>query len=232
MGQHRPYVTAILICVLVLLYFFMAGQYALYQAVAFPATTACLAALRRGGRSVWGPAGMVRWIAPRADSWCYGGAVGKFDAPFLIDWGARWAPYMRSRCGIGCGGGWQRRPNSQCCWQRGVFAKHNPCTCSLLPSQPTHAAGDVPQSAALVHLRTAAPELHPLAVELIAADGAGGADGDEARQLAHRSAGGASDARRQPTQVGGRGQRLLQRQEVGAMEGWRDGRTVVLVCPG
>ncbi len=70
----------------------------MYQALVAPSTSACLAALRHNGTStVWGPAGMVRWIAPRQQQWCYGGGAGKFDAAFLIDWGARYAPRMHTR---------------------------------------------------------------------------------------------------------------------------------------
>lgn len=73
-------------------------QYALYQALVAPATSSCLAAMRHNGTfAVWGPAGMVRWIAPRQGQWCYAGSAGKFDAAFLIDWGARHAPRMRTR---------------------------------------------------------------------------------------------------------------------------------------
>ncbi|KAL4434296.1 hypothetical protein ABPG75_000737 [Micractinium tetrahymenae] len=97
MGQHFPYATLTLLFVLILVYFFMAGQYGLYQAMVAPSTSSCLAALRHNGTSsVWGPAGMVRWIAPRQEQWCYAGSAGKFDAAFLIDWGARYAPRMRS----------------------------------------------------------------------------------------------------------------------------------------
>lgn len=73
-------------------------QYGQYQAVVSPASTACLAAMHRNGTATaWGSGGMVRWIAPKKEAWCYSGAPGKFDAPFLIDWGARWAPDMRRR---------------------------------------------------------------------------------------------------------------------------------------
>ena len=99
MHQHRLYFTLTFIAVLVLLYFFMAGQYGQYQALVNPASTGCLADLQRSGAApAWGPGAMVRWLSPRQGQWCYGGAAGKFNAQFLIDWGARWAPDMRSRC--------------------------------------------------------------------------------------------------------------------------------------
>ena len=98
MHQHRLYFTPTFLALMALLYFFMAGQYGQYQALINPATTGCLAGLQRNGSAAaWGPGAMVRWLSPRAGQWCYGGAPGKFDAQYLIDWGARYAPYMRVR---------------------------------------------------------------------------------------------------------------------------------------
>ena len=76
----------------------MVVQFGLYQAVVAPASSACLAGLRRNGTAPeWAPAGMLRWVSPSKSEWCYTSAPGKFDAPFLIQWGARWAPKMRSK---------------------------------------------------------------------------------------------------------------------------------------
>lgn len=97
LGQHRPYVIPCLTGVLVLLFFFMAGQYGQYQAVTSPSTTACMAAMRHNGTApAWGPSQMVHWIAPSPTDWCYGSKDSfRLDATFLIDWGARWAPELR-----------------------------------------------------------------------------------------------------------------------------------------
>lgn len=93
-----------LVIVLVLLWLFMAGQYGQYQAMVAPGTMACLQALQANGTApAWGPSTLVRWLSPRQSQRCYGGAAGKFDARYLIDWGARWAPLMRSRRGWGVG---------------------------------------------------------------------------------------------------------------------------------
>lgn len=72
--------------------------------MADPATLACVAAQHANGTApAWGPASLVRWLSPRASKWCYGGSgAGRFDATFLIDWGARWAPAMSGRCARGC----------------------------------------------------------------------------------------------------------------------------------
>ena len=99
MGSHRPYFIPALAVGLALVFFFMAGQYGQYQALVNPASSACLlAAAANGTAPAWGPGGMARWVSPRAEGWCYGGKTpGKFDAAFLIDSGARWAPDMRKR---------------------------------------------------------------------------------------------------------------------------------------
>lgn len=98
MGAHRPYFTCVAPAVLVLVWAFMAGQYAAYQAVAAPASLACLAAQHASGAApAWGPRTLVRWIAPRQGEWCFGVSAGKFNARYMIDWGARWAPDMGSR---------------------------------------------------------------------------------------------------------------------------------------
>lgn len=99
LGCHRPYAIPCLAGVLVVLYFFMAGQYGQYQALTYPATSACMSAMHRNGTAPgWGPAPMLHWIAPSERGWCYGSKDPfRFDATFLIDWGARWAPDMQRR---------------------------------------------------------------------------------------------------------------------------------------
>lgn len=63
-----------------------------------PASVSCLAAQHASGSGApWGPGGMVRWLSPRQSQWCFSGDAGKFDAQFLVDWGARWAPRMQGR---------------------------------------------------------------------------------------------------------------------------------------
>ena len=92
-----------------------AGQYGQYQALTSPTAAACLQAGGRSGAApAWGPGAMVRWLSPRAGpAWCFGApGPGRFDGQYLIDWGARWAPVMRSRWGLAseaCEGG-QRVP--------------------------------------------------------------------------------------------------------------------------
>lgn len=63
-----------------------------------PVALPCLASqAATGSGAPWGPHAMVRWLAPRQSEWCFSGGAGKFDARFLVDWGARWVPLMRSR---------------------------------------------------------------------------------------------------------------------------------------
>lgn len=82
-----------------------AGSYGQYMAVTSAAAVPCLADAHRNGTApAWGPAALVHgWLAPRPANWCFAGTgPGRFDARFLVDWGARWAPLMRSRCGAAC----------------------------------------------------------------------------------------------------------------------------------
>ncbi len=63
-----------------------------------PASVGCLAAQHSsGGGAAWGPGGMVRWLRPQQSQWCFSGKAGSFDAQFLVDWGARYAPRMHGR---------------------------------------------------------------------------------------------------------------------------------------
>lgn len=100
MGAHTPYFVPLLVAVLCIVYCFMAGQYGQYSMLTSPGALACLEAVQRSGAApAWGPGAMVRWLSPRAGpGWCFGApGPGRFDGRYLIDWGARWAPYMRSR---------------------------------------------------------------------------------------------------------------------------------------
>lgn len=98
---HHLYFTTTALLVFLVTFFAMATDYASYQALtSSPSTLECMKDQQLGGsRPYYGPASLLRWLAPRAGKsspWCYNSAVGEFDTLFLIHWGARWAPSLRA----------------------------------------------------------------------------------------------------------------------------------------
>lgn len=95
-GSHTPFFTILAIVVWTLFFVAMAMQYDGYKTLENPAAMACVNLQLNQGEPVYGPKALVRWINPQGSVWCYEEG-GKFDAEYLIDWGARWDPKLRAQ---------------------------------------------------------------------------------------------------------------------------------------
>ncbi|KAK9803187.1 hypothetical protein WJX72_011823 [[Myrmecia] bisecta] len=98
LGQHYLFFTAGFTLAVFIIFFYMMGEFP-YYILNTPhdlSIDVCLKNLETT-TTTFGSTQFVRWVSPKDNVWCFKGNPWMMNADYLIQWGARWGPAMKSQ---------------------------------------------------------------------------------------------------------------------------------------